>query len=164
MINRRFFSAALTGVALAGVGSAPTVAWAQRSGVRVDLSPLQRQGMAGPMLGVISAAIHRAFDPWLAQRGGGAIVRIDVVSMTGYAGGGWGSTQGRGYGIGGGSDDSIAGEVILTDGHGRVVSRFPMHNALAPDSGGAWYDPNVDARRLNALATHWAQWAVRQAS
>lgn len=157
MVNRRLF------LVLAGATVlAPVAALAQRGGVRVDLSPLQRQGLGAPMLNIISAAIHRAFDPWLASHGGGAIVRIDTVSMSGYAGGGWGSRSGHGYGSGSGSDDSIAGEIIRTDAQGRVISRFPMHNALAPDSGGAWYNPDVDARRLDALATHWAQWAVRQ--
>lgn len=157
MLTRRHLVFAL---AAAPVASAP--AFAQRSTVRIDLSPLQRQGMGGPMLGIVAAAIRRAFDPWLAARGGGAIVRIDSISMAGYAGGGWGSARGRGYGVGGGSDDSMAGEIIRTDAQGRVIARFPMHNALAADSGGVWYDPQVDARRLDALATHWAQWAVRQ--
>ena len=161
MINRRLFSVSLG--ALTAAALVPGMALAQRSAVRVDLSPLQRQGMGGPMLGIISAAIHRALDPYVAARGGGVIVRIDSVSMSGYAGGGWGSRQGHGYGIGGGSDDSMAGEIIRTDATGRVINRFPMHNALAPDSGGAWYDPQVDGKRLDALASHFAQWVARQA-
>lgn len=157
MINRRMF-AVLAGAAVL----MPGATLAQRAGgVRVDLSPLQRAGLGGESLAVIDRALRRELGAALASRGGGITVRIDSISLTGFAGGGALERSGRWFGMGGGGTDYMAGEVIRTDAQGRVVTRFPMHNALAPS--GAWYDPAIDLRRLDALATHWAQWAVRQA-
>ncbi|MGL4322395.1 MAG: hypothetical protein ACRCTD_00010 [Beijerinckiaceae bacterium] len=161
MIHRRFFA----GLAASAM-MMPAVALAQRAqvrpalGVRIDLAPLRASGMGGPPLTVIERALRRALEPAAVAQGGGFIVRIDSVSLSGFAGGG-SADRGRWSGLGSGANDYMAGEVIRTDAAGRVVARFPMHNALAPT--GAWYDPAIDLRRLDDLATHFGQWAIRQA-
>ncbi|MGL4495146.1 MAG: hypothetical protein ACRCXM_07295 [Beijerinckiaceae bacterium] len=159
MLNRRSIMMA-TIAALA----APSMAAAQAArGVRVDVSALRRQGMGGQALAVIEQAVQRELAGYVAGRGGSVTVRIDSLWMSPYAGGDRLSQDGGVFGGGGGANDYMAGEIIRTDAAGRVVTRFPMHNALPSSSGGAWYGPDVDLRRMDALATHFARWAARQA-
>ena len=163
MLNRRAFTAGL-GAALAVAAVAPALAQdvaGRFAGILVDVRPLEAKGL-GPFAGTIRSALQTELGRAYADRlgaGRGAsrlVVRIDGISLRAYSG----PDGGRSFG-GGTNNDYLEGEALVIAPDGRILLRHPQLSALPANSGGAWYDPNSEQRRIHALAAHYAGWLRR---
>ncbi|MGX5734670.1 hypothetical protein [Bosea thiooxidans] len=94
----------------------------------------------------------------LLQRGAGTRLVINVTSLwlASYAGGGGGGKPSDG----GASNDYLESMATLYDRSGRELANWPI---LSTEGSGAaaWYLPDVDQRRLKALARNNAYWVKR---
>jgi hypothetical protein len=148
----------MTGFAGAGLAqNAP-----QRfSSVAVDVSRLHAQGLAGYAEFVRSAVLaetQRAFADRLGGPGPRLVVRITGIYLTSYSGDG----GGRGSGGGGGTGtDNLDGEALIVGPRGEILARYPQLSAASAASGGAWYDPASEQRRVINLAQNYAGWLRR---
>lgn len=156
---RRLLIALLT-LAGASVGPAAAQAPASYSAVTVDVAALRAKGL-GPLADIIRGDLTEALRRAFADRTGTGprlVVRITGLSMNAYAG-----PEGRtGQGFGGGmNNDYLEGEALVVDGRGGILLRHPQLSVSPASSGGAWYDPASERRRVGALALHYAQWLRR---
>ena len=92
-----------------------------------------------------------------AAAGPCCVVRIKGLSINPYAGG----DGGRGRLGGGTQSDYLDGEALLIGRRGEVLARHPQLSAVPSSSGGAWYDPASERRRVTAIAQHYAGWLRR---
>ncbi|AZO76268.1 MULTISPECIES: hypothetical protein [unclassified Bosea (in: a-proteobacteria)] len=156
MTTRRAFLTGSAALAAGGLASLPALAQGIAiGGIRVDARRLGPQGW-----GENAPRIARAMEQELArqlaplrQRGGPTLyVTVQGLWLTGSAGTG-------GAGDAGDNDnmDSLA-EVI---DRGRVLFSRDVRSHLLSSSGGAWYRPDVDQRRVVALLENNAQWIGR---
>lgn len=140
-------------------------ALAQRVGpyrrIIVDVAPLQAKGLGGYAL-VVKAAVERAAATAFAGAvapGRGLpelVIEVTGVSLSAYVGSGNPRLD-----SGGVSSDYMEGRLITQAG-GRTIASLPMLSALPASSGGAWYAPDNERRRLQALADHFAWWSRRK--
>nr|WP_232630973.1 hypothetical protein [Methylobacterium sp. Leaf118] len=131
-------------------------------GVAVDVRPLAAYGrgpQADALRADLTAALQRHFGDRIVRGGPTLVVRVSGLSLTPYAGG-QGSRSG-GFG-GGGETDYLEGEALLVGPNGAILARHPQLSALPSSSGGAWYDPASERRRVAALAEHYAAWLRRR--
>ena len=93
----------------------------------------------------------------LYQRGKGATLHVVVkgVWLSSFAGG-----SGRSTG-GGGSNDNFDSEITVLGPRGEVLQAFPILSVVDSGSGGAWYRPDVDQRRVAALIENNSLWIKR---
>ncbi|MCP4561239.1 MAG: hypothetical protein GY873_19115 [Bosea sp.] len=121
--------------------------------VRVDTGPLAAKGQSAtaaaikPMLERELAGLRTAG----AGRGATLLVTVTGLYLTSYAGG-------QAVTLG---NDTLESEARLIDADGREIARYPILAIMAPSYGGAWYRPDVDQRRIEALAASNAQWIRR---
>ncbi|WP_407068118.1 hypothetical protein [Methylobacterium crusticola] len=157
----------LVGALLAGILAAGTAAaqddrlppGTRFSAIRVDVGPLQAQGLDGFALqvrGDLQAALGRVFADRLGGPGPVLVVRVTGVSLNAYAGSD--SRHGRG---GGSNTDYLDGEALVLGRKGEVLLRRPQLSATPASYGGAWYDPASERRRTTVLAEHYAAWLKR---
>lgn len=155
---RVFLLAILVAGLVRSSAAEPAPAFDRLSGIRVDVGPLAARGY-GPQAALLredlSAALARAFAGRLGGGGPSLVVRVRSLSLNPYAGSG-----GRGFG-GGLQSDYLDGEALLVGRNGAVLARHPQLSALPSSSGGAWYDPESERRRVAAIAEHYAQWLSR---
>ncbi|MDP4002553.1 hypothetical protein [Methylobacterium sp. NEAU K] len=132
---------------------------AQFSDVRVDVRPLLDKGaglQAEALAADLTEALRKSFAGRIGGRGPRLVVVVSGLSLRPYVGGG-----GR-LGIGGNvQTDYLEGEALLVGGNGQVLGRHPQMTATPASYGGAWYDPQFEARRLAAIADIYAQWLAR---
>ena len=153
---------ALLATAVMGLGSLPALASGPYGRIIVDVAPLEAKGLGGyarVVQGVVEAAAAKSFaGDVLPGRCGlpSLIIEISGVSLSAYAGGGGVRPNSSGP-----SNDSMSGR-LLTEADGRIVAAIPMLSALPATSGGAWYAPDFDRRRLRALAEHFTWWSRRK--
>lgn len=124
----------------------------------VDVGPLRALGL-GPYADSVAAALRSELARAFADRMGPGprlVVRITAVTMPSYVGGG----SGR-FSFSGTPNDYMDGEAVLVGPRGQVLARHPQLSALPANSGGAWYSPGAEDRRLAALAAHYAGWLRR---
>jgi hypothetical protein len=128
----------------------------------VDVTPLEAKGMGG-YARVVKAAVETAaatsFAGAVAPGGRGLptlIIQVSGLSLSAYAG-----SSGVWPNSGGVSSDYMEGRLITQVG-GKTVATIPMLSALPASSGGAWYAPDNDQRRLLALAQHFTWWSRRK--
>jgi hypothetical protein len=168
-VSRRsvlFGSAALGMAALRGSPGLAQVALApgRFSSVAVDVGPLRARGLgdyAEFVRQALLAALRGAFVDRLGGPGPALVVRVTGLSLNSYAGSGQG-TSGRGRSLGGGTDnDYLEGEALIVGPRGAVLARHPQLSVVPASSGGAWYDPQSERRRVVALAQHYAGWLRR---
>lgn len=157
--RRAFILSAIAGSALAGHG--PAFAQARTIGaIRVDTSRLASQGWGGRSL-EIKHALERQLATTLApmiRRGGPTLhVLVKGVWLASFAGG---SGGGKPTG-GGGSMDNFDSDYTLVGPRGEVIASYPIQSTIGSDSGGAWYLPDVDDRRVAALIENNALWIRR---
>lgn len=150
------------GAALASVAatSAPAQPAERFSAVSVDVAPLRAQGV-GPFADLLRSALQAELALAFADRMGPGprlVVRITGLSMPAYAGGGVSR-----FGFSGTPNDYLDGEALVLGPRGQILVRHPQLSALPANSGGAWYDPASEGRRVQALAAHYAGW-LRRAS
>ncbi|MET0257368.1 MAG: hypothetical protein ABW179_02210 [Methylobacterium sp.] len=130
--------------------------------VRVDVRPMLALGagaQAEALRSDLTAALRQAFADRIGGRGPGLVVLVRGLSLNPYAGGQ--GDGGRGGLGGGGSNDYLDGEALLVGANGQVLARHPQLAVLPSSSGGAWYDPGSERRRIAAIAEQYAQWLVR---
>lgn len=162
-------------VVLALVCLAPAQGIAQAdsrfAGIMVDVGPLRAKGL-GPYADRVGASLRTELNRAFADRLGspsrttagerrGAprlVVRVTAISLRDYAGG-----EGRAFGSGSAmNNDYLEGEALVLDPRGSVVAQVPQLSAVPASSGGAWYDPASESRRLDALTAHFAGWLARR--
>lgn len=122
--------------------------------VRVDTSRLAAQGWgigARDVASRLGDRVRAAFSDRIDGRNGATlVVRVVGITMPTYVGGG---------GIfGHPASDYVESEAVLVGPRGVELARYPMLSALPATSGGAWYDPANEVRRLEAALDHHAQW------
>ncbi|GGC82644.1 hypothetical protein [Chelatococcus reniformis] len=167
LARRRSFAAFLATVvmcvlSLVPARAAPTAAGGY-SHVSIDVSVLEAQGL-GPMARFVGAQLHaqmrRQFAGRLGVRGAPAIlVRLTGLSLPSYVGGsGLGFGGRRGGGVG---SDFLEGDTLVIARSGAVIYSQHILTNLPSSSGGAWYDPDVDAKRIAAICGAYAGWSYR---
>lgn len=153
-MNRRVF---LSGLATFGAAlSLP--AWFGRdafaqgqtfSRIVVDTKSLQARG-GGAAASIIGPRLQASLQRELAGRvgRGGPVLtaRVYSVQLSSYTGRDRGGTP----------SDYLEGEVIVGG------QAFPMLVTQASDTGGAWYSPDNEPRRLIAIADSFASWIKRR--
>ncbi|GEP10065.1 hypothetical protein MGN01_19100 [Methylobacterium gnaphalii] len=130
--------------------------------VRVDVRPFLAEGggaQAEALRADLTLALRQAFAGRIGGRGPSLVVVVRSLSLNAYAGSGNSGRGGRGGG--GGSNDYLDGEALLVGANGQVLARHPQLAVLPASSGGAWYDPASERRRIAAIAEQYAQWLVR---
>lgn len=153
MTDRRRFLASLVAGAAALLNGASATAAPAIAALRVDVSPLAAKGQSAtaalikPMLERELAGL-RAHG---AARGATLQVIVTGLHLTSYAGG---QTATLG-------NDTLESEAVLLGPDGRVLARYPILAIMAPSYGGAWYRPDVNQRRIEALVASNAQWIRR---
>lgn len=151
MLARRAFLIGIAATTLAGcqttAQTAPPVAI---GAIRVDTGPLAAKGQSAT-----AAMIKPMLERELAslRSGHGATLQVTVTGLylTSYAGG-QAVTMGN---------DTLESEARLIGADGREIARYPILAIMAPSSGGAWYRPDVNQRRIEALVASNAQWIRR---
>ncbi|HEX5779762.1 MAG TPA: hypothetical protein VFY21_13055 [Xanthobacteraceae bacterium] len=120
------------------------------SRIVVDTGPLEARGARGAAA-VIGQQLRASLAREFAGRiGSGPVLtaRIHGVLLAHYSGGN--------EDFGGIPSDYLEGEIIV----GK--QRIPLDVAVSADSGGTWYVPGFEERRLRALADSFASWARRR--
>ncbi|MCE4223908.1 hypothetical protein HCU64_09110 [Methylobacterium sp. C25] len=133
------------------------------SSVQVDVRPFLAEGggaQAEALRGDLTVALRQSFAGRIGGRGPSLVVVVRSLSLNPYAGSGNSGRGGFGGG-GGGANDYLDGEALLVAANGKVLARHPQLAVLPSSSGGAWYDPASERRRVTAIAEQYAQWLVR---
>ena len=91
------------------------------------------------------------FGDRIGGRGLSLVVLIRGSSLRPYAG------SGNGRRLGGGQTDDLDGEAPLIGRDGAMLGRHPQLTATPSRSGGAWYDPASERRRVAAIADRLAR-------
>lgn len=154
-------AAAQVGLAPAAAGAGLPAGLRFRS-VAVDASRLARLGnLAGAE--AVTAALTRelgaVFADLMAPRGtaGAALVaRISSLYLADFVG--TRSYSGR---DGGGNNDDLEGVGIVSSG-GRTLAEVPILSVLDASYSGAWYQPDIDEKRVASICHHFAWWLRRE--
>ena len=158
MPTRRTVCGVLAAASIAARTPAPAGDAPRFSGIAVDVGPLRAKGL-GPYADSVGTALQGELVRAFADRMGPGprlVVRITAITLPSYVGGGYGR-----FGFGGTPNDYMDGEAVILGPRGQVLTRHPQLSALPSNSGGAWYGPGVEDRRLAALAAHYAGWLRR---
>lgn len=147
---------------LAAAGGTRAQGYDRFSGIRVDVRPVLARG-GGPQAEALRqdllAALRASFADRIGAGGPTLVVLVNSLSLNPIAGGAGGAGR---SGLGGGSQtDYLDGEALLVGRRGEILARHPQLSALPASSGGAWYDPASERRRVGAIAEHYAQWLRR---
>lgn len=144
----------------AAAGPALSQAAPGYSAISVDVEPLRARGLGdySDLVGrTLQGELATAFADARLPAGPRLVVRVTGLSMRAYAGG----ESSRLGGSGGTSNDYMEGEALVIGRKGAVLRRHPQLSALPASSGGAWYLPDNEQRRLAALSAHFAGWLRR---
>lgn len=149
MLNRRAILAAALGGTAAILIDVPTQA--ATGSVRVDVSRLVQQGW-GPNATLVKTELERALAG-SGRAGSTLVVSVLRINMPSYSGGDTEET--------GGTTDGMESEARLIAADGRVLASYPIVSSSPASSGGAWFAPGFDARRLAAVVRTNAAWIRR---
>jgi hypothetical protein len=119
------------------------------SRIVVDTRPLQARGAtaAAAVIGPhLQASLQRELAGRIGRGGPVLTARVHSVQLSFYSG----ATRG------GVPSDYLEGEVIVGG------QAFPMLVTQASSTGGAWYLPDNEARRLISIADSFASWIKRR--
>src|SRR6478735_8406033 len=164
MITRRHFLASSLGAAalaaLPGVSSAFAQA-APIGSIKIEFAPTVTHAW-GANIAIVRSELERTLAELLGpslQRGAGTrlVVNISSVWLASYAGGGGGGKPSDG----GAANDYLESIATLYDRSGRELANYPILSTELSGGAGAWYLPDVDQRRLRALARNNAYWIKR---
>jgi len=127
------------------------------SGVVVDVSALRARGLTAE-----ADIIQRAISGEIARNGprGRVHIRVTDLSLTAFVGG-VGNDAGRFGGGGNSGTDYLQGDFQVLGPNGEVLAGRPLLVTAPASSGGAWYLPGVDQRRMEALGRNFAGWVRR---
>ena len=145
-------------LAAAGPATAQVPA-ARYASISVDVAPLRALGL-GPVADALRGDLDAAMRVAFADRtgpGSRLVVRITGLSLNAYAG----SDSRAGRQGSAGNNDYLEGEALVVGRCGEVLLRHPQLSVTPASSGGAWYDPASERRRLIVLAEHYAAWLRR---
>lgn len=122
-------------------------------GIVVDVSGLRARGLT-----VEANIVQRTIAGEIARSGsrGRVHVRIIGLSLNAFGGGHRGSG-----GSGSMSSDYLEGDFQVLGPRGEVLAGRPMVVNAPASSGGAWYLPGAEQRRIEAIARNFAGW-IRQ--
>ena len=144
-----FAATALAGCQTTGQSAPPVTIGA----IRVDTGPLAAKEQSAT-----AAAIRPMLERELASLrsaggGRGATLQVTVTGLylTSYAGGA-AATLGN---------DTLESVAVLVGPDGREIARYPIMSIMAPSFSGAWYLPDINQRRIEALVANNAQWIRR---
>ncbi len=137
-------------------------------GLVIDVTHLREVGL-GPTADLIQQAAYREFAAIGVPGGNRLVVRFEALSLNSYSGGESGDGGGGGGGGGGGSgngtnNDYLEGDATVIGPGGQVVTRIHHVIALPANSGGAYYLPGAEQRRVTGLARTFADWIKRDLS
>ncbi|TGD95622.1 hypothetical protein [Methylobacterium nonmethylotrophicum] len=157
---RSLVAAAVTAAALPASAQDAALSPATRfSAIQVDVRPLLARGL-GPyaegVRGELQAALARSFADRVGGPGPTLVVRVTGISLNPYAG-----SETRFGGGNATNTDYLEGEALVVDRRGTVLLRHPQLSATKASSGGAWYDPASERRRVTYIAEHYAAWLRR---
>ncbi len=128
--------------------------------IEVDTSRLLRLGdVAGSevVTRVLTRQLQEVFADLAAPRGGATLVaRISSIYLASYVGSR--AYNGR---DGGGGNDNLEGVGIVSSG-GQVLAEVPVLSVLSASYSGAWYQPDIDERRVLSICHHFAWWLRRE--
>jgi hypothetical protein len=148
------------GLALLGAGAAE--ARPRRAGpapaIVVDVTSLRAKGLT-----IEADIIQATIASEIARTGpyrGRVLIRIQGLSLNAFAGGSSINARGTG-GSGGMSSDYMDGDFQVIGPGGEVLAGQPLVVNAPASSGGAWYLPGNEQRRIEAIARTFAGW-VRQ--
>ena len=151
MLTRRIALTGLVAASLAGcqttAQTAPPVAI---GAIRVDTAPLAAKG-AGAAAALVKPMLERELAGLRSARGVTLQVTVTGLYLTSYAGG-QAATLGN---------DTLESEAVLLGPDGREIARYPIMSIMAPSFSGAWYLPDIDQRRIDALVANNARWIRR---
>jgi hypothetical protein len=154
MIDRRNLIIGGLAVSTVALGSVEAPAATPAIGaIRVEVDQLAAKGQRANAA-MIKAGLERELaDLRAGARGAGARLEVDVTGLylTSYSGG---SAAFHG-------NDSLESEARLISPGNRLIARYPIRATLPPSSGGAWYRPGGEQRRIEALIASNAQWIRR---
>lgn len=159
----------LAGLALSLLAALPAEARPRGSvapGVVVDVSRLRALGL-GPTADLVQAAVARELAGGLpAAPGARIVVRLTGLSLNSYVG----SSSGNGGGgagagsIGGGGDyDYLEGDLLVLGPRGEILAQRHQVSSSPASSGGAYYLPGAERRRVEAISRNFAGW-LRQSA
>ncbi len=158
MANRREFLATLVaGAALATTLIAGAASAATPGRISVDVSRLAATGggaNAVRIRAVMERELAGALGPSLQRQGASLVVTVNGISMPSYVGGGAGLSSGSGV-------DGLDSTATLVGADGRVIASWPIVSSSPPSAAGAWYAPDIDARRIDNMARTNAGWIRR---
>ncbi len=162
--RRQFLALSLAGATLALLPPAISSALAQAApigSIRVEFARTVTDGW-GDNVRLVSAELQRTLTELLGptfRHGAGnrLVVRVNSIWLASYAGGGGGGKPSDG----GASNDYLESLVTLYDSRGRELENWPIMSTETSGGAGAWYLPDVDQRRLKALARNNAYWIKR---
>lgn len=158
--RRHFLSFALAAAALAPFAGAAALAQAAPIGsIQVTFAPTVVQGW-GANTALVKAELESKLAELLGpslQRGASTrlIVNVTSVWLSSYVGSGGGKPNG-----GGGTSDFLESTATIYDRSGRPLASYPIMSSEHP-AGGGWNLPDIDRRRLKALARNNAYWIKR---
>lgn len=132
-------------------------------GAVVDASRLHALGL-GQVADRLRSVVARELAggvPWAP--GARVVVRLTGYSMNAYAGSnGGGSGGGSAGGSGNGSDlDYLEGDLQVVGPRGEILSQRHLVASSPASSGGAYYLPDAEGRRIEAVARVFADWLRR---
>lgn len=161
MITRRHVLAAALGATALALAPAVSPAFAQAPAVgaiRVEALPSVVEAW-GPHVPMVKAELERTLAEILGpayrpRTGTRLVVTIGSIWLAGYAGG-------SKWSDGGSSNDMLESTATLYDSKGRQLASYPIRSTETSGGAGAWYLPDVDQRRLKALARNNAWWIKR---
>lgn len=162
--RRQFLASSLAGAALALLPAGLTRAYAQGApigSIRVEFTRTVTEAW-GDNVGLVRAELENTLAEILGpgfQRGAGnrLVVTVRSLWLASYAGGGGGGKPSDG----GASNDYLESTATVYDRAGRQIASWPIMSTELSGGAGAWYLPDVDQRRLKALARNNAWWIRR---
>lgn len=122
---------------------------AQARAVTVDTSGLAKRGVPQLAARIKAALTPRARAALASAPGPAVVVRIRTLQLAAEVGGGWFRDP----------TDYLEGDLVIP---GRAP--IPILVALPASSGGAWYAPGNEGRRVAALIEAFAGWLARYAN
>lgn len=160
--RRHFLAFALGASALAPFAATPVFAQAAPIGsIQVVFTPKVMEAWAPAHTALVKAELESTLAELLGpslRRGSGTrlIIAVSSIWFGAFAGGGGGGKPKDG----GGDNDYLESTATLYDRGGRELASWPIRSTEGM-GGGAWYLPDIDQRRLKALARNNAYWIKR---
>lgn len=152
-------AAPLAGSLPASARAAPRVA-AVGAPIVVDVARLRALGL-GPTADLVERTIASELRDHALPAGGRLVVRVTGLSMSSYAGSDTGGGGSAGNG-GATNNDYMEGEALIVGPRGEIVSRYPLVTNQPSSTGGAYYLPGAEQRRIIALSRNFVLWIERQ--